>query len=94
MPDRFSCTFSTKHVIVYSLQTTRGTGSLKHCRNVEPFEELEIIRIELVKGFIVEPMITAKFSYLLFVDIVGILKTKKQKTPVSNPGISNIRSVG
>ena len=54
----------------------RGTGSLKHCRNVEPFEELEIIRIELVKGFIVEPMLTAKFSYLLFVDIVGILKKK------------------
>ena len=78
MPDRFIHTFSTKHVIVYSLQTTRGTGSLKHCRNVEPFEELEIIRIELVKGFIVEPMLTAKFSYLLFVDIVGILKKKKK----------------
>ena len=78
MPDRFIHTFSTKHVIVYSLQTTRGTGSLKHCRNVEPFEELEIIRIELVKGFIVEPMLTAKFSYLLFVDIVGIVKKKKK----------------
>ena len=59
-------------MIVYSLQTARGTGSLKHCRNVEPFEELKIIRIEMVKGFIVEPMLTAKFSYLLFVDIVGI----------------------
>ena len=31
-----------------------------------------MIRIELVKGFMVEPMLTAKFSYLLFVDIVGI----------------------
>ena len=70
----------------------RGTGSLKHCRNVEPFEELEIIRIELDKGFIVEPMLTAKFSYLLFVDIVGIVE-KKKKTPVSSLGISNIRSV-
>ena len=59
-------------MIVYSLQTTRGTGSLKHCRNVEPFEELKIIRIELIKGFIVEPILAAKFSYLLFVDIVGI----------------------
>ena len=59
-------------MIVYSLPTTRGTGSLKNSRNVEPFEELKIIRIELVKGFIVEPMLTAKFSYLLFVDIVGI----------------------
>ena len=50
----------------------RGTGSLKHSRNVEPFEELKIIRIELVKSFIVEPILAAKFSYLLFVDIVGI----------------------
>ena len=59
-------------MIVYSLPTLRGTGSLKQSRKVEPFKELKIIRIELVKGFIVEPMLTAKFSYLLFVDIVGI----------------------
>ena len=59
-------------MIVYSLPTSRGTGSLKNSRNVQPFEELKIIRIELVKGFIVEPRLTAKFSYLLFVDIVGI----------------------
>ena len=64
-------------MIVYSLPTTRGTGSLKHCRNVEPFEELEIIRIELVKGFIVEPILAAKFSYLLFVDIVGTYRKNK-----------------
>ena len=60
------------HMIVFSLPTMRGTGSLKHSRNVEPFEELKIIRIELVKGFIVEPILAAKFSYLLFVDIVGM----------------------
>ena len=59
-------------MIVYSLPTTRGTGSLKRSKNVEPFEELKIIRIELIKGFIVEPILAAKFSYLLFVDIVGI----------------------
>ena len=59
-------------MIVYSLTTSRGTGSLKNSRNVEPFGELKIIRIELVKGFIVEPMLTAKLSYVLFVDIVGI----------------------
>ena len=53
-------------MIVYSLPTVRGTGILKHCGNVEPFEELKIIRIELVKGFIVEPILAAKFSYLLF----------------------------
>ena len=60
------------NVIVYSLPTSRGMGSLKHSRNVEPFEELKIIRIELVKGFIIEAIIAAKFSYLLCVDIVGI----------------------
>ena len=59
-------------MIVYSLPTTRGMGSLKLSRNVEPFEELKIVRIKLVKGFIVEPILAAKFSYLLFVDIVGI----------------------
>ena len=52
------------HVIVYSLPTTRGVGSLKHSRNVEPFKELKIIKIELVKGFIVEAILAAKFSYL------------------------------
>ena len=56
------------HVTVYSLPTARGTGSLKHSRNVE----LKISRIELVKGFIVEPILAAKVSYLLFVDIVGM----------------------
>ena len=61
-------------MIVYSLPTSRGTGSLKNSRNVEPFGELKIIRIELVKGFIVEPILAAKFSYLLFVDIVGMYK--------------------
>ena len=61
-------------MIVYSLRTASGTGSLKHSRNVEHFEELKIIRIELVKGFIVEPILAAKFSYLLFVDIVGMQK--------------------
>ena len=60
------------HVIVYSLPTTRGTESLKHSRNVEPFEELKIIRIELVKGFIVEPILAAKFSYPLFVVYLGL----------------------
>ena len=61
------------HRVVYSLPTVRGTGSLKYSRNAEPFEELKIIRIELVKGFFVEPIIAAKFSYLyIYIYIVGI----------------------
>ena len=47
-----------------------------------------IIRIGLIKGSFVEPILAAKFSYLLFVDIVGI-----QKKTGSRPGISNIRSL-
>ena len=64
--------FTTMHMIVYSLPTARGTGSLKHSRNVEPFEELKIIRTELVKVFVVEPILAAKFSYLLFVVSPGV----------------------
>ena len=60
------------HMIVFSLPTMRGTGSLKHSRNVEHFEELKIIRIELVKGFIVEPILAAKFSYSLFFVYPGV----------------------
>ena len=46
----------------------RGTGSTKHSKNIERLEELKIIRIVLVEGFIVEPMLAkpmlaAKFSY-------------------------------
>ena len=59
-------------MIVYSLRTGSGTGSLKHSRSVEPFKELQFNRLELVKGFIVEPILAAKFSYLLFVNKVGI----------------------
>ena len=39
-------------------------GSLKHSKNIAPFEELKIIIVVLVEGFIVEPMLAAKFSYL------------------------------
>ena len=52
-------------MIVYSLPTVRGTGSLTYSNNIEPFEELRIIRIELVKDFIVEPRLAAKFPYPL-----------------------------
>ena len=51
-----------------------GTRSIKHSRNVEPFEESKLLRIKLVKSFIVEPIHAATFSYILFVDIVGIQK--------------------
>ena len=46
--------------------------NLKHSINVELFEELKILGIGLVKGFLVEPVFASRFSYTLFVDIVGI----------------------
>ena len=48
-------------MIVYSLPTVRGTGSLRYSNSIEPLGELEIIRIELVKDFIVVLMLAAKF---------------------------------
>ena len=50
----------------------RGTGSLGHSNNIEPFGELKIIRIELMKDFIVEPMLAAKFPYPLPTVSLGV----------------------
>ena len=50
-------------MIVYSLPTMRGMGNLIYSNSIEPFEELRIIRIELVKDFIVEPRLAAQFPY-------------------------------
>ena len=53
------------HMTVYSLSTMRGMGNLRYSNNIEPFEEIRIIRIELLKDFIVEPMLAAQFPYPL-----------------------------
>ena len=67
------------HMIVYRLPTMRGTGSLRYSNSIEPIGELEIVRIELVEDFIVEPMLAAKFPHSLYcilgnilINIVGI----------------------
>ena len=67
------------HTIVYSLPTSRDTGSLRYSNSIEPLGELEIIRTELVEDFIVEPMLAAKFPHPLYcilgsilINIVGI----------------------
>ena len=54
------------HMIVYSLPTARGTGSLRYSNSIEPLGELEIVRIELIEDFIVEPMLAAKFPHPLY----------------------------
>ena len=60
------------HVIVYSLPTTRGTGSLRYSNNIELLGELKIIRIELVEDFIVEPVLASKFPYPLPTVSLGV----------------------
>ena len=54
-------------------------GSLRYSNNIEPLRELEVIRIELVEDFIVEPTLAAKFPHPLYcvlgsilINIVGI----------------------
>ena len=53
------------NVIVYSLPTMGGMGSLRYSNNAELLGELKIIRRELVKDFIVELVLAAKFPYSL-----------------------------
>ena len=67
------------HMVVYSLPTVRGTGSLRYSNSIEPLGELEIIRIELVEDFIIELMLAVKFPHPLscvlgsiLINIVGI----------------------
>ena len=54
------------HTIVYSLPAMRGTGSLRYSNSLEPLRELETVRIKLVKDFIDEPMLAAKFPHPLY----------------------------
>ena len=79
LPDRFTRTPTATHTIVYSLPIGKGTGSLRYSNSIEPLRELEIVRIELVEDFIVEPMLAAKFPHPLYcilgsilINIVGI----------------------
>ena len=52
-------------MIVHSLPTMRGMGSLRYSNNAELLGELEIVKIELVEDFFVELMLAAKFPYPL-----------------------------
>ena len=54
------------NTIVYSLPASRGTGRLRYSNSLEPLRELETDRINLVKDFIDEPMLAAKFPHPLY----------------------------
>ena len=67
------------HMIVYSLPVSRATGSLRYSNSLQPLRELETVKIKLVKDFIDEPMLAAKFPHPLFcilgtvlINIVGM----------------------
>ena len=65
------------HTTVYSLPSSRGMGSLRYSNSLEPLRELETVRIKLVKDFIDEPMLAAKFPHPLecvLINIVGMYK--------------------
>ena len=64
-PDKFTQTPTAMHTIVYSLPAPRGMGSLRYSNSFEPLGELETVRIKLVKDFIDEPMLAAKFPHPL-----------------------------
>ena len=69
MPDRLTWTPTAMHTIVYSLPAASGLGSLRYSNSIEPLGELEIVRIELVEDFIVEPMLAAKFPHPCIVSL-------------------------
>ena len=69
----FIQTPTATHMIVYSLPTVRGTGSLRYSNSIQPIRELEIVRLELVKDFIVEPMFAAKFPHPLYCILGSVL---------------------
>ena len=74
MPDRFTQTPTAMHTIVYILPASlRGMGSLRYSNSIEPLGELEIVRIELVEDFIVEPMLAAKFPHPLYCILGSVL---------------------
>ena len=73
LPDRFTRTPTAMHTIVYSLPTGRGMGSLRYSNGTEPLGELEIIRIELVEDFLVEPTLAAKFPHPLYCILGSVL---------------------
>ena len=80
------------HTIVYSLPASRGTGSLRYSNSLEPLRELETVRIKLVKDFIDEPMLAAKFPHPLYCILEYVLINSWYVEKISSGlGVSNFR---
>ena len=61
------------HTIVYSLPVSKDMGSLRYSNGLEPLRELETVKIKLVKDFIDEPMLAAKFPHPLYCILGSVL---------------------
>ena len=73
--DRFIHSLQLTHMIVHNAPNLKGTGSqniLKVLMNIEPIKGWKIIKIVLVKGFIVGPMLAAKCPYPLSIVHLGV----------------------
>ena len=80
------------HTIVYSLPATKGTGSLRYSNTIEPLRELATVRIKLVKDFIDEPMLAAKFPHPLYCILECVLINNWYVEKISSGlGVSNFR---
>ena len=80
------------HMIVYSLPASRGMGSLRYSNSLEPLRELETVRIKLVKDFIDEPMLAAKFPHPLYCILEYVLINSWYVEKISSGlGVSNFR---
>ena len=67
-------------------------GSLRYSNSIEPLRELEIVRIELVEDFIIEPMLAAKFPHPLYCILECVLINSRYVEKISSGlGISNFR---
>ena len=77
---------------LFSLPASRGTGSLRCSNSLEPLRELETVRIKLVKDFIDEPMLVAKFSHPLNCILECVLINSWYVENISSGlGVSNFR---
>ena len=80
------------HTIVYSLPASRGMGSLRYSNSLEPLRELETVRIKLVKDFIDESMLVAKFPHPLNCILEYVLINSWYVEKISSGlGVSNFR---
>ena len=67
----FSLLLQLTHMIVHNFPTMKGTGSLNILKVLMGIKPI-IIRIVLVKGFIIGPMLAAKFPYPLSIVHLGV----------------------